>query len=253
MHTHTYTPHTHTHTQTGTHARTQLAQTHTHTPTQTGTHARTHTHNTHTRTNMHTHRHVLLSSYIYSKLLLNMDISDGTNENFSQLVLESGTHSIPLPSIRLLSKSEYRGCVESFKIVTSLGLTLSLSVATSGWSCWAQAVPKGAAEARPPRGTPRHQGGRELGCGDWVFTPHLHQQRLPPTMEPGGRGSSRDGVAGLRGPGASWEGGPDGQHPHLADHAPPRAAAVPHHPLPGVRHPPPAASLRWVLLLLLRG
>ena len=161
--THTHIHHTHTHTHTNghtcTHARTQLAQTHTHPH----RHARTHTH---THTNMHTHRHVLLSSYIYSKLLLNMEISDGTNENFSQLVLESGTHSIPLPSIRLLSKSEYRGCVESFKIVTSLGLTLSLSVATSGWSCWAQAVPKGAAEARPPRGTPRHQGGRELGCGD---------------------------------------------------------------------------------------
>ena len=90
------------------HAHTHNTHTCTNTHTQIGTHA----HTTHTHTNTHTHTHVILSSYIQSEPLLNMEIADGTNENFSQLVLESGTRSLPLPAIRLLSKSEYTGCAE---------------------------------------------------------------------------------------------------------------------------------------------
>lgn len=66
----------------------------------------------HTPAHTHTHTHLLLSSYLCSKLLLNMEIAEGKNDSFNRLVLASGTCSLPPPSTRLLSKSEYRVCVD---------------------------------------------------------------------------------------------------------------------------------------------
>ena len=43
---------------------------------------------------------------IIIKTSLNVEIADGANENFKQLVLASGTRSLPPLSIRLLSQSE---------------------------------------------------------------------------------------------------------------------------------------------------
>ena len=60
-----------------------------------------------------------------------MEIADGPAEHFNGLVLASGILSPPLPSIRLLSTSGYRGCVESFKIAASLCVILLNTLTTN--------------------------------------------------------------------------------------------------------------------------
>ena len=79
--THTLT-HSHTHTHTLTHS-------HTHTHTHIHPHIHTHTH-THTHTNKQEHTHMIMTSYILWKLLMNTEIVHSTQKDFKWLVLATG-------------------------------------------------------------------------------------------------------------------------------------------------------------------